>query len=56
MLLPRMESESNDVGSRLRAVIFTVFKCVFICMSTPNSEMHSWAYNKTLSEDTCTHQ
>src|ERR1700742_927006 len=26
MLLPRIDSESRDVGSRLRAVILTVFK------------------------------
>jgi len=30
-----MESESREVGSRLRIVILTVFRCVFICMSTP---------------------
>lgn len=37
MLLPRIDKLSSDVGSRLRAVIFTVFRCVFICMSTPSS-------------------
>ena len=35
MLFPRIESESRDCGSRLRAVRRTVFRCVFICMSTP---------------------
>ena len=35
MLFPRIESESNCVGSRLRVDILTVFKWVFICISTP---------------------
>lgn len=35
MLFPRIESESSEVGSRLRAVILTVLRWVFICMSTP---------------------
>ena len=35
MLLPRIERESREVGSRLRAVILTVLRCVFICISTP---------------------
>jgi len=35
MLLPRMDKVSSACGSRLRAVILTVLRCVFICMSTP---------------------
>lgn len=35
MLLPRMDRESREAGSRLRAVILTVLRWVFICMSTP---------------------
>ena len=35
MLFPRIESESSCVGSRLRVDILTVFKWVFICISTP---------------------
>ena len=35
MLLPRMDRESREAGSRLRAVILTVLRCVFIFMSTP---------------------
>ena len=35
ILFPRMDRLSSDVGSRLRAVILTVLRCVFICMSTP---------------------
>lgn len=34
-LLPRMDKESRETGSRFRVVILTVFKCVFICISTP---------------------
>jgi len=30
-----MERVSRVVGSRLRAVILTVLRCVFICISTP---------------------
>lgn len=30
-----MESESRETGSRLRVVILTVLRYVFICMSTP---------------------
>src|SRR6266849_4785946 len=30
-----MDKESSETGSRFRIVILTVFKCVFICMSTP---------------------
>lgn len=35
MLLPLIERESSEEGSRFRAVIFTVLRWVFICMSTP---------------------
>ena len=41
MLFPRMESESSACGSRLRMVILTVFKCVFIFMSTPSDKTKS---------------
>ena len=34
-----MESESSEVGSRFRAVILTVLRWVFICMSTPMGSM-----------------
>lgn len=37
MLLPLIERESSEEGSRFRAVIFTVLRWVFICMSTPGS-------------------
>lgn len=35
ILLPRMLSESRLVGSRFLTVILTVFKCVFMLISTP---------------------
>ena|SRR5712672_2902441 len=45
MLLPRMDNESRETGSRFRIVILTVFKCVFICMSTPEKKSvgYKWA-------------
>ena len=38
-----MERESREVGSRLRAVILTVLRCVFICMSTPATSVSRYA-------------
>lgn len=50
MLLPRMDNESSVVGSRLRAVILTVFRCVFICMSTPARSAHRWSGDRERRE------
>ena len=53
MLFPRMERESSEEGSRLRAVILTVLRWVFICMSTPTCGAHvSYAERKT-EQHTC---